>query len=79
MNKAFDHIIARHLNEDGIVQEDFHELASPVNQPEPNHDPLLEVDVYDLILSNSLIPMPEYQTGNFFNFTLMFSLETSNS
>ena len=79
MNKLFDHIIARHINEDGIVQVYFHELAPPVTQSETNHDPLSEVDVYDLIPSNSLIPVPEYGTGNSFNFTLMFSLQTSNS
>ena len=79
LSTAIDRIIARHLNEDGIVQVDFHEFAPPVTQSETNHDPLSEVDVYDLIPSNSLIPVPEYRTGNSFNFTLMFSLQTSNS
>ena len=58
LNIAVGQIVARHLNDDGIVQERevFHELAPvPLLTSQISHPPA-EADIYDFVPSNLSMP-----------------------
>ena len=53
VNIAVEQIIARQLNDDGIVQEVIHELAPPILTSQLSH-PHAQADIYDFVPSNSM-------------------------
>ena len=68
VNIAIEQIIARHLNDDGIVQEVIHELAPPPVLTSQISHPHAEADIYDFVPSNSSMPaiIAENHTGSTF-------------
>ena len=70
VNIAIEQIIARHLNDDGIVQEVIHELAPPPVLTSQISHPHAQADIYDFVPSNSSMPAVIAETGSTFFGTL---------
>ena len=56
VNIAVEQIIARQLNDDGIVQEVIHELAPPPVLTSQISHLHAQADIYDFVPSNSSMP-----------------------
>ena len=56
VNIAVERIVARQLNDDGIVQEVIHELAPPPVLTSQIPHPHSQADIYDFVSLNSSMP-----------------------
>ena len=73
VNIAVEQIMARQLNDDGIVQKVIHELAVPPVLTSQISHPHAQADIYDFVPSN--LPMPAIIADNHTGSTIFGTLK----